>query len=240
MRQPWTRRRSDGDIAQQREDVPAFEAAVGGSGAGGGVVAGGGGRGRRGQRAGREVGRSISAEGEPDSGSRVGAQAGREADSSGAGGDREAARCGSPRRDRGDARDGTVDGRPDLAQRDGTAATAAARAVIRYERSARGARPHRHEEARPDRPPRQTGPTPPHDEEHAGSGGSRPRGSRRLQPLAYVEVLADERARPPPASSAVPSPSSPARGSRSNASSPTDESQVDVGGGWWDPFGGCG
>src|SRR5215204_624817 len=59
-----TPRRSDGDIASQRQDVPAFEAAARGSGACRGLVAGGGGRGRRRQRAQRlEVGRPLPARG---------------------------------------------------------------------------------------------------------------------------------------------------------------------------------
>src|SRR6266542_2637982 len=57
-----TPRRSDGDIAQERQDVPALEAAARGSGAGRGLVAGG--RGRRRQRAHRlEVGRLLPARG---------------------------------------------------------------------------------------------------------------------------------------------------------------------------------
>src|SRR5215218_7614455 len=59
-----TPRRSDGDIASQRQDVPAFEAAARGSGACRGLVAGAGGRGRRRQRAQRlEVGRPLPARG---------------------------------------------------------------------------------------------------------------------------------------------------------------------------------
>src|SRR3954471_12544634 len=57
-----TPRRSEGDIAQERQDVPALEAAARGAGAGFRLVAGGGGRGRRRQRAdGLEVGRPLPA-----------------------------------------------------------------------------------------------------------------------------------------------------------------------------------
>src|SRR4051812_45409137 len=60
-RPPSPRRTSDGDIAQQCQDVPAESVVVGKAGVGGGLVAGGGGRGRRRQRAhGMQVGGSLS------------------------------------------------------------------------------------------------------------------------------------------------------------------------------------
>src|SRR5205085_11963342 len=82
-----TPRRSDGDIAQERQDVPALAASAGGAGAGRGLVAGGGGRGRRCQRAdGVEVGRPLPAGGRGGSrGSLVGAATGAVADAAGAG-----------------------------------------------------------------------------------------------------------------------------------------------------------
>src|SRR3954471_3585390 len=63
-----TPRRSDGDIAQERQDVPAFEAVAVRAGTGGGLVAGGG-RGRGRQRAHRlEVGRPLPPRGRGRSG----------------------------------------------------------------------------------------------------------------------------------------------------------------------------